>query len=184
MEAEEFSLSIKHAILGLLADGPVHGYELRTAYENELVPEAKLNFGQVYTTLDRLSRNGWVRNEVVSQPERPDKKVYRLTDDGRRQLYAWLKKPSRFDLDLRNETFIKLMLTRRLAGADAFETLAVERRECLERLHEIVQARVKAAEQKAPLRTVLLLDLAVFRLEAFAKWLDRCEELFREEDAR
>ncbi|MCZ6683176.1 MAG: PadR family transcriptional regulator [Planctomycetota bacterium] len=180
----EKTLSMQNAILGLLASGPVHGYELRTAYEDQLVPRAKLNFGQVYTTLERLQRNGLVQNEVVNQSARPDKKVYRLTDDGRRRLYDWLKKPSKFDLDLRNETFVKLMLTRRLAGADAFETLAVERRECLERLHEITQARAKAAEQKAPLRTVLLLDLAVFRLEAFAKWLDRCEELFREEDTR
>lgn len=178
------ALSIKHALLGLLADGPVHGYDLRMAYENELVPTANLNYGQIYTTLERLSRNGWVQNEVVSQPERPDKKVYRLTDDGRRQLYDWLKKPTQFDLDQRNETFVKLMLTRRLAGADPFETLAVERRACLEQLHEIVQARAKAAEDKAPLRTVLLLDLAVLRLEAFAKWLDRCEEMFREEHSR
>lgn len=175
---------MQHAILGLLASGPVHGYELRTAYEDQLVPSAKLNFGQVYTTLERLQRSGLVQNEVVSQPERPDKKVYRLTDDGRRHLYEWLKKPSKIDLDARNETFVKLMLTRRLAGADPFETLAIERRECLARLHEVAQARAKAAEDKAPLRTVLLLDLAVLRLEAFAKWLDRCEELFREEDTR
>src|SRR6516165_12797458 len=50
------SLSIKHAILGLLAGGPLHGYDLKTAYEGDLVPAAQLNFGQVYTTLDRLHR--------------------------------------------------------------------------------------------------------------------------------
>src|SRR5205823_328639 len=66
------SLSIKHAILGLLAGGPLHGYDLKAAYESDLVPAARLNYGQVYTTLDRLHRDGLVVPEVVSQSERPD----------------------------------------------------------------------------------------------------------------
>ena len=46
-------MSIKHAILGLLADRPLHGYELKAAYESELVPATQLNYGQVYTTQTR-----------------------------------------------------------------------------------------------------------------------------------
>src|SRR5229473_2665380 len=138
-------MSIKHAILGLLADGPLHGYELKTAYEENLVPASQLNYGQVYTTLERLGRDGLVAHEVVSQTERPDKKVYALTREGRQQLQEWLTTPSRLDLDLRNETFLKLVLARRLASGvasaprdiDALEVLAVERRSCFERLHEV-----------------------------------------------
>src|SRR2546425_12833798 len=107
-------MSIKYAILGLLSDGPLHGYELKTAYEGELVPDSPLNFGQVYTTLDRLSRDGLVAHDLVRQAERPDKKVYELTRDGRKELKEWLATPSRLDLDLRNETFLKLMLAKRL----------------------------------------------------------------------
>src|ERR671934_1824686 len=98
-------MSIKYAILGLLADRPLHGYELKAAYETELVPSTQLNYGQVYTTLERLARDGLVAHEVVSQTERPDKKVYALTEAGRKELRAWLTRPSRLDLDLRNEEF-------------------------------------------------------------------------------
>jgi DNA-binding PadR family transcriptional regulator len=175
-------MSVKHAILGLLAGKPLHGYELKAGFE-ELVPTTELNVGQVYTTLDRLSRSQLVTHEVVNQAERPDKKVYALTDDGRKELKEWLATPSALDLNLRNETFLKLMLARRLRGADPLKVLDVERRAAFERLHEVAQAKSRAREGEA-LHTVLLLDLAVLRLEAFLKWLDHCEEALKKEGKR
>jgi DNA-binding PadR family transcriptional regulator len=177
-------MSIKHAILGLLADRPLHGYELKAAYEEELVPSAQLNYGQVYTTLDRLGRDGLVAHEVVSQTERPDKKVYALTPAGRRELKDWLSRPSQLDLDLRNETFLKLILARHLKDSDPLSILAVERRASFARLHEVTQARACAQLERAPLQTLLVLDLAVLRLEAFIKWLELCEEALKKETKR
>jgi DNA-binding PadR family transcriptional regulator len=138
----------------------------------------------VYTTLERLEENGLLAHEKVSQERQPDKKVYALTRAGRKELKEWLATPSRLDLDLRNETFLKLMLARRLPDADPLEVLAVERRACFERLHEVTQARAKAGRDGEPVPTTLLLDLAVLRLEAFLKWLDQCEEVFRKENNR
>jgi DNA-binding PadR family transcriptional regulator len=169
--------------LGLLTDGPRHGYELKTLYDNVLAAGAKLNFGQVYPTLDRLRRDGCVNQNVVSQDDRPDKKVYALTDRGRTELEAWLGAPARPDLQIRDETLIKLMLARRIAGGEPSEILRVEKRACLARLHELVQARARAKEEGEPLQTVLLLDLAALRLEAFLKWLERCDESLCEEES-
>jgi DNA-binding PadR family transcriptional regulator len=170
--------------LGLLAERPLHGYELKAAYEAELVPATQLNYGQVYTTLERLARDGLVAHEVVTQAERPDKKVYALTKEGRKELQGWFQAPAHLDLDLRNETFVKLILARHLDNADPLKVLSVERRACLERLHEVTQARARADKEKASLQTTLLLDLAVLRLEAFIKWLDRCEEVLKKENKR
>ena len=174
-------LSFKYAILGLLADGPRHGYELKALYEDQLAPSVKLNFGQIYTSLDRLRRDGWVDQDLVSQQERPDKKVYALTDKGRRHLDEWLDAPTPPNLDLRNETFVKLMLARRLAQLNPLEILRVEKRACLARLHEMAQARARAKDEEEPLQTILLLDLAVLRLEAFMKWLENCDDVLRQE---
>jgi len=176
-------MSIKHAILGLLAEAPGHGYDLRAAFETQLAPQSRLNYGQVYTTLERLQRDGLVANEVVSQTERPDKKVYSVTDRGRGELAEWLTQPSKLDLDLRNETYLKIMLARRLEGFDPLETIAIERRACLERMHEVAQARAKAGSAAEPFGTRVLLDLALLRLEAFSKWLDGFEELLGEDEA-
>ncbi len=174
-------LSFKYAILGLLADGPLHGYELKARYDAELVPSSKLNFGQVYPALERLQRDGWLEHDVVSQQERPDKKVYGLTEEGRSQLQAWLDTPSALNLDARNETFLKLMLARRLAQVEPLKVLKVEKRACFARLHEVTQARARAKEEGGPMQAILLLDLAVLRLEALMKWLENCDEVFRQE---
>jgi DNA-binding PadR family transcriptional regulator len=184
IRVREPTLSIKHALLGLLADRPLHGYELKAAYETELVPATQLNYGQVYATLDRMGREGLVAHELVSQTERPDKKVYALTAEGRRELRDWLRTPSRLDLDLRNETYLKLTVARRLKDSNHLEILAVEMRSCFERLHEVTQARARADKEGASVQTILLLDLAVLRLEAFMKWLERCEEVLKKEKKR
>jgi len=168
----------------LLADGPLHGYELKAGYEAELVPSGQLNFGQVYTTLDRLQRDGLVAHEVVSQTERPDRKVYTLTEAGQRQLQEWLQKPTPLELDLRNETFLKLMLARRLPGFDPLAILSQERRARFEKLHEVINDRARAEAEGTPPATLLALDLAVLRLEAFLHWLDRCEEVLQQEKTK
>ncbi len=168
----------------MLADGPLHGYELKAAYENDLVPTAKLNFGQVYTTLERLSRDGLVDFEKVNQAERPDKKVYSLTEEGRQQLKAWLAEPSFPTRNQRNEAFLKLMLARRVKRCDPLKCLVTERRACLKRLQELTQAKLRAESDDASFQTVLLLELAALQLEAFLQWLDRCEELLKQEKKR
>jgi DNA-binding PadR family transcriptional regulator len=109
--------------------------------------------------------------------------VYALTDRGRAELEAWLGAPATPDLEIRNETFIKLMLARWIAEGEPFEILRVEKRACLARLHEVTQARAHAKEEGEPLQTLLLLDLAALRLEAFLNWLERCDELLREEES-
>ncbi len=134
--------------------------------------------------MERLTRDGLVAHEVISQAERPDKKVYALTKGGRKELQEWLTTPSHLDLDLRNETFLKLILSRRLTNADPLKILAVERRACFARLHEVTQAKACAKLEKASVQSILLLDLAILRLEAFLKWLEHCEEVFKKESKR
>jgi len=148
-------------------------------YENRLMPSAKLNYGQVYPTLDRLQRNNWVKHDVVSQQERPDKKVYSLTEKGQKQLHAWLETPSSLNLSARNETYLKVMLARQLEQFEPMDILKVEKKACFARLHETAQARAKARADNEPLQAILLLDLAVLQLEAFIKWLENCDEELR-----
>jgi len=169
-------MSIKHAILGLLAGGPAHGYALKASFES-VAPQTSLNYGQVYTTLERLQRDKLVTPEVVEQEKQPDKQVYALTDKGRKELREWLSTPTDHDLDLRNETYLKLMLARRLPGADPLQVITVERRACFEQLHAVTVERDQAEQEGAGPARLLPLELAALRLEAFLKWLDRCEEI-------
>ena len=72
-------------------------------------------------------------------------------------------------------------MARRLSDANPLEVLAVERRSCFARLHEVTQTKACAQLERASLQTILLLDLAILRLEAFLKWLERCEEVLKKE---
>ncbi len=82
---------VQEVLLALLAAGPAHGYQLRARLQLGLGPLMEaLNAGQVYMTLTRLERAGLVSSARVGQADRPDRKVYQLTDAGRGRVEDWL----------------------------------------------------------------------------------------------
>jgi DNA-binding PadR family transcriptional regulator len=87
-------MPIQHAVLALLAQGDSYGYELRAQFKESVGPQwGELNIGHLYQVLDRLVRDGLVTRRAVTQHERPDKQVYRLTTSGRLELDRWLETP-------------------------------------------------------------------------------------------
>lgn len=175
-------MSIRHAILGLLAAGPMHGYGLKAAYEDSVVPGSSLNIGQVYPALDKLAADGHVTVEAVAQAERPTRNVYTITASGRAELEAWLGALAPPEGVERNETFLRLVLAWRLQqqgfrNADPLAVLAAERRACLGRLRTLAEQRERAEGLPAQ----MLFDLAIGRLNAMHLWLDGCEDLIRRE---
>src|SRR3954470_2845523 len=115
---------MRHAVLALLADEPAHGYEIRRGLEERFgAVLAPINAGQVYTTLQRLERDELVSDDAVAQAGRPDKRVYRLTEAGRRALEEWLgtaSAPTR----LRDDFFMKLVFAHAIGIADPRELIA------------------------------------------------------------
>src|SRR3954449_9316530 len=103
---------MRFPLLALLASGPAHGYELRQALEQRfgsVLPP--LNAGQIYTTLSRLQRDGLVEDNAVEQDGRPNKRGYRLTEQGRAELDGWVR-ASEPTHRLKDDFFIKLVLAR------------------------------------------------------------------------
>ena len=83
-------MAVKHLFLAILSKQAMHGYDLKNAFEKLVSNQWTLNFGQVYTTLTRLERDGLVTSEDIRQEEKPDKRMYSLTEEGIRQLNEWL----------------------------------------------------------------------------------------------
>ena len=170
---------MRYPFLALLAKSPAHGYELKQAFEElfgDVWPE--LNFGQVYTTLARLERDGLVRGQEVAQEHRRDKKVYEVTATGEEVLRTWIGEP----IDgpwLKDEFFMKLVLARLTGAADEGELIDRQRRVYMQTLHELNdQARRRHAEDEwVP---SLLIEGAALHLEADLKWLDLCQEALLE----
>ncbi|MFY9551981.1 MAG: PadR family transcriptional regulator, partial [Thermoanaerobaculia bacterium] len=86
-------MSLPHVLLGLLHDEPHTGYDLARALRDELDTIWSAGFSQIYPTLARLRRRGWVLLKVLGPRHGPRRHLYRATAAGRRELRRWLSEP-------------------------------------------------------------------------------------------
>jgi len=166
-------VSLKFGILGLLAETPLHGYEVKTRFESILGHTWEVNIGQVYSTLQRLERDNWV--EAVGERGDRGKQAYQLTAQGRQALDHWLSEPEAEPQQLHDELFIKLMLMRRLANGNLEGLIARQRRVYLQHLRNLAELERHARAENRP-DLLLLIKGAVIHTEADIKWLDVCLE--------
>ncbi|MCA9939359.1 MAG: PadR family transcriptional regulator [Anaerolineales bacterium] len=168
-------MSVRNAILGLLAHRPRHGYELHDAFEAMVggVENWDLKPAQVYTTLARLEKKGLVVEDSVEQAGGPEKHIYTVTDAGMAELRAWFSEPVTSDRR-RDEFFLKLMLSVAITEGDPRRLIYVQRASLYKELHAITAQRSRV-DPRSELAYVLLLDQAVMHLEADLRWLEMVE---------
>lgn len=166
-------MPIEHAVLGLLAQGPSYGYELRASFQDAIGPQwGDLNIGRLYQVLDRLARDGLVTGTVVSQRRRPDKTVYRLTKTGRSELNDWLERPIVRQTGYRDDFFLKLFVASRF-GVKRVRTLVRTQRETyLGELGGLEELRKRHHDD--PL-VRLLVVAAVLHTEASLRFLEEVD---------
>jgi DNA-binding PadR family transcriptional regulator len=169
-------VTIKHALLGLLTQGPLHGYQLKNAFEQTVGTLWELNIGQIYNTLRLLERDGLVEFKGQEQEgQGPPRKVYAITAAGREELARWLAEPVEQPRRLKDEFYVKLVFTR-LAGGDVNSLIWNQRQAYLRVLRRLNDLRAEVNQLTDPY-TAVLLEAGALHLEADLKWLDRCEEL-------
>ena len=83
-------MSLKHAILGFLELSPFSGYDLKKAFDGSVQHFWPADQAQIYRTLNKLDESGLVAVELVEQADKPDRKVYHITENGRSELQLWL----------------------------------------------------------------------------------------------
>ncbi len=86
-------MSLEYAILGFLNYHPYTGYDLKKIFDTSIRHFWPADQSQIYRTLSRLTENGWAEMEKIPQEDRPDRKVYHITDAGRAELMQWLSGP-------------------------------------------------------------------------------------------
>jgi len=168
-------MSIRHAVLGLLAQRPRHGYELRAAFQALVGGEANWDVkpAQIYTTLARLEQGGLVIEESVEQDAGPEKRIYALTLPGRAALQAWFANGIEPEHQ-HDEFFLKLMIGLVSGVADPYRLIQTQRAHLFQELHAITEQRSQA-DPGRELASILLLEKATMHLEADLRWLDMIE---------
>jgi DNA-binding PadR family transcriptional regulator len=162
-------MSVSFALLGLLDQQPhrgSHGYELKRQYDQFFGRGKTLPYGQVYSTLGRLVRDGRILEMGHAPGEGPERRLYAITEQGEQDVGEWLAVPSIPEADLQSLLAMKMTLALLLnRPADAY--LDAQRRVHLDRMRELTTMR-----REAPLVDQLLLDHALFHLEADLRWID------------
>lgn len=168
-------MSVRYALLGLLAQRPRHGYDLHAAFEAVVGGERNWDVkpAQIYTTLARLEEGGLVAQEAVEQGAGPEKRIYALTPTGRQELAQW------FDAGVdrehqRDEFFVKLMLSLSMPEIDPRRVIQNQRLRLFKDLHALTASRGRH-NPKTGLAQILMYDKAIMHLEADLRWLDMVE---------
>ena len=164
-------MSVRHALLALLSEGPKYGLQLRQEFESGTGEMWPLNVGQVYTTLQRLERDGMVESddEQASGPQ----KAYAITEPGRDELDRWLRTPDEALVPPRDELVIKVLVAQRVTGVDVHDVIQEHRRILVEAMQRYTA--LKAAEPDDDVALMLVIDAELFRLEAAVRWLDAAD---------
>lgn len=159
-------MSVRHALLALLQEGPKYGLRLQQEFEAGTGDVWPLNDGQVYATLQRLERSGLVEAEDHDGPQR----VYSLTPAGLAELTEWLHTPPGMSSPPRDELVIKVLIAIRLTDVDVGELIQVHRRKLVELMQQYTRLKDGATDDEIGLN--LAVDAELFRLDGLVRWLD------------
>ncbi len=172
-------MSVRQALLALLRQEPRYGYQLRSEFERRTGGSWPLNIGQVYTTLNRLERDGMV--EPVHGPDDGSGQlIYQTTEAGARETADWFHTPVLRSAPTRDELAIKLAMAVTLPGVDVGSVIQRQRTATMSALQDFTRLKRQAASATPDdLAWSLVLDRLIFEAEAEIRWLDHCEARVR-----
>jgi DNA-binding PadR family transcriptional regulator len=164
-------MSVRHALLALLSEGPKYGLQLREEFEARTGEVWPLNGGQVYTTLQRLERDGLAESDGTG--EEGPQKGFRITAEGEQELARWLRTPPDLSSPPRDELVMKVLVALYVPTADVHAVIQAHRRYVVELMQR--WTRIKEDDAGAQMTMSLAIDAELFRLDSVVRWLDAAE---------
>jgi len=168
-------MSVPHSLLALLSTAPMYGQQLKSEFEARTGSLWPLNVGQVYTSLDRLERDGLVQSSAGTEGD-AKKRPYVITPPGQVELDLWLKAAPPAKAPPRDDVIMKVMIAVSIDPAGSVEIVQSQRRQLLERMRDLTHLKASPAAD-TPL--LLMCDAELFRLEASVRWLDTVDARVR-----
>lgn len=162
-------MSTSDTLLAMMGDDPVHGYTLKHSYDRWFAQKRPLAFGQVYSSLSRFTRDGLAELVDIQAGDGPDRRLYRITDQGVSKVDDWLFTPQDPDLFATSTLFSRVTLAL-LGGRDATAVLDGQRAAHLDRMRTLQQRRrtVVGAE-------LLGVTYELSHLDADLRWITESE---------
>ena len=166
-------MSVRQSLLAILDQAPCYGYQLRGEFEARTGGTWPLNVGQVYTTLDRLERDGLVSRDGADAEGRVR---FAITESGSAEVRGWLSSPV-VRQQTRDELAMKLAIACTLPGVDVPALIQTQRTATLSVLQDLTRTKSAQAApaSRADLAWSLVVESMIFAVEAEARWLDHAE---------
>lgn len=159
-------MSVPHVLLGVLAEGPAHGYDLKRHYDSRFPGTKPLAFGQVYAALAKLERDGLVEVVETVSEGGPERTTYALTDKGAERLLRWLGTTEQAGPYAADDLVRKTVTALRI-GEDATGFLVRQRQLHLAAMRELVAIQETTEEPEAR----IVIDHEIEHLDADLRWL-------------
>ncbi len=173
-------MSVKHALLALLAHGPASTYALKRDFEATTANSWPLNIGQVYTTLQRLERDGLVER-TEPRPADGQAEPFQITEAGRADLTSWWYTPLERLQPSRSELVMKLAMAVVVPGVDRARLIQAQRSATMRALHDFTRLKTDPPAAHAGTRSAeslvwfLVLENHIYAAESELRWLDTIE---------
>jgi DNA-binding PadR family transcriptional regulator len=173
-------MTVRHTLLGLLAQQPRYGYELRAAFtalaggrENWEVAPA-----QIYTTLNRMLKSGLIQVKETADGDSSERQFFTITTTGMDELNQWFASEERTS-PVQDTFYLKLMVARDLPFVETASLIQTQRTSAYRELRRITRQRSEL-DPRTDLARILLMDKAIMHLEADLRWLDMIEARLEE----
>lgn len=176
-------MSLKHALLGILSYEPMTGYEVKQFFDSSVQHFWNAELSQIYPTLKTLEESGFVLKHVEVQENRPNRKVYEITDTGREEFLRWVRE-AQFPADLRDPFLIKIFFGTEVPIEDVLILLRRQMEEQQKILlfsetvlrQKILEGVKHSHSARHGLFWTLTLELAIAYRRAYMEW---CEQSMR-----
>lgn len=180
-------MSLAFGILGFLNYGPMSGYDLVKAFESSLEFFWHAQNSHIYLELKKLEKNGYIRGETVVQSGRPNKKMFSITDNGRKAFMDWLADGSGEDATHFKSAFLmKVFFGGNLTPAQSADLLKRFKTDCetyLQKMDSIPGSIQNYGSNKASYQTIywqFTADFGYSFIKTCIEWAERCMEKLEE----
>ena len=170
---------MKHAILGFLAEQPMHGYELKRKLSPALPRERRMNDGVLYPLLKRMEDEGLVRKRVERGEHGRDRNVFHVTASGRREFDRWLTSSddeadeAAYDFLVGHPFLTKCLFFARLHTDEVREKLAAQLEDSTRKLETFGTIREGMVARDVDPYRIAVLDLGIAQQKERVRWLKR-----------
>lgn len=164
-------MSLKYALLGLLAESPKYGYEIKRRFEGALGNVWSVSYGQLYPTLRRLSEQGWVTKKTEPGKKAAEKNIYSISEKGRKKLDEWLLKPLRTTYKVKDEFTLRFLFFSKLPRDTVLEYLKAQQKKIVMQ-RDSFQRTLVSLREEIDFFLLAIIRKGIIHLEAENQWLE------------